>query len=261
MTSPRLPDTPRASLAKRATAFLILLALYQAAEGVGGRMLGNALVANLFMLSSVIAAPFVSRWLGWGWLGAYALDLRRGVGVIVLCGLLAAAAAKALALAVGAGLGVYTFGAAPAVPSDLSAATLSIAAAMIVTAVPSIAEDVITRGFWLRGAEIKWSAAAFILASSAIYLLNHVYRLGEGPVEWLRIFAFGLAYAAAAWRWQSLWAAFGLHWGWNLSNALLDAFARVDAASSQQSALVSAAAHLLLALLIVAWPKNHRSGT
>jgi uncharacterized protein len=264
MTAPLDPTAPHASLLRRVVAFVTLLALYQAAEGVGGHILNSGLAANLFMLSSVAAAPFLSSWLGWGRLGAYALDLKRGAFTIVLAGLIAAAIAKAVALGVGASFGFYTFGAAAA-PPPLSAAMFAIAVAMIVTAVPSIAEDILTRGFWLRGAEIKWSGPAFILVSSAIYLLNHVYRLSEGSIEWLRLFAFGLAYAAAAWRWQTLWAAFGLHWGWNLSNALLDAFVRVDAASAQQTALISAAAHLLLSLLIVVWPKpalaeNHRPG-
>ena len=256
------PQTPNASLAKRAAAFLILLALYQAAEGIGGRLLHNDLVANLFMLSSVAAAPLVSRWLGWNWLGAYALDLKRGAGLIVLCGLVAAATAKALALAAGVHLGVYAVG-APSPHADIAATAIAILAAMLITAVPSIAEDIITRGFWLRGAAIKWSGAAFILASSAIYLFNHVWRLGEGPIEWLRIFTFGLAYAAAAWRWRTLWAAFGLHWGWNLSNALLDQFVQISAASTQQSALISAGAHLMLTVLVLAWPntESRRQGT
>jgi membrane protease YdiL (CAAX protease family) len=256
------PKPPRASLTKRVAAFLILLALYQAAEGIGGRLLNNGLVANLFMLSSVVAAPLVSRWLGWTWLGAYALDLKRGAGAIVLAGVIAAAIAKTVALTLGARAGVYAIGGFVMQP-DGAAVALTLAIALVTTAVPSVAEDIITRGFWLRGAEIKWSGAAFILASSTIYLLNHVWRLGDGPVEWLRIFAFGLAYAAAAWRWQTLWAAFGLHWGWNLSNTLLDAFVRVDAASAQQSGLVSAAAHLILAALIVAgpWRKKRRAGT
>ena len=255
-------QTPHPSLAKRIAAFLILLALYQAAEGVGGRLLHSDLTANLLMLSSVVAAPWVSHWLGWGWLGAYALDLKRGGGLTVACGLVAAVAAKALALTFGAQLGVYSIGEFSP-HADVAAAVVSVFVAILVTAVPSIAEDIITRGFWLRGAQIKWTGATFVLVSSAIYLLNHVWRLGEGPIEWLRIFAFGLAYAAAAWRWQTLWAAFGLHWGWNLSNTLLDQFVQIDAASAQQSALISAAAHLLLTGIIIAWPKagGRRQGT
>lgn len=253
-----MTPTHRPSTAKLTAAFLILFTLYQSAEGVGARLLDNSLIANVLMLSALLAAPIVSRWLGFGWLGAYALDLKRGVGWIVLTGLVAAGAAKVLALLAGAQLGIYAI--ALGEPLAPQAALLAIAGALIVTAVPSMAEDILTRGFWLRASGIRWTAAAFILATSAIYLFNHVYRLGDGPIEWLRLFCFGLAYAAAAWRWRTLWPAFGLHWGWNLSNMLLDTFARVDTAALEFGALISAGAHLVLAALILAMPARRPSG-
>jgi membrane protease YdiL (CAAX protease family) len=252
-----MTPTHRPSAAKLAAGFIILFALYQSAEGVGARLLDNGLVANVLMLSALIAAPMVSRWLGFGWLGAYALDLKRGVGWIVLAGLVAAGAAKMLALLVGAQLGLYAI--APADAMAPQTALLAITGALIVTAVPSMAEDILTRGFWLRASGIRWTAAAFIFATSAIYLLNHIYRLGEGPIEWLRLLCFGLAFAAAAWRLKTLWAAFGLHWGWNLSNVLLDVFARVDTAAPAHGALISAGAHLVIAALILAMPARRSS--
>lgn len=254
-----MTPTHRPSVARLAAGFIVLFALYQSAEGVGARLLGNGLIANNLMLSALIAAPLVSRWVGFGWLGAYALELKRGVGWIVLAGLAAAGAAKMLALFAGAQLGIYAL--APGDAMAPQTALLAIAGALIITAVPSMAEDILTRGFWMRASGIRWTGAAFILATSAIYLLNHIYRLGEGPIEWFRLFSFGLAYAAAAWRWKTLWAAFGLHWGWNLSNALLDVFARVDTGVPEQGALVSAGAHLALAALILAIPARRSSET
>lgn len=252
-----MTPTSQPSAAKRAAVFVILFALYQSAEGVGARLLGNGLVANALMLSTLVAAPLLSRWLGFGWLGAYGLELKRGVGWLVLAGLPAAGMAKAIAVLVGVQLGIYAMSSGATPASD--AAPSAVAAALIVTAVPSLAEDIVTRGFWLRASGLRWTGAAFIAATSCIYLFNHVYRLGEGPAEWLRLLCFGFAYAAAAWRWRSLWAAFGLHWGWNLSNALLDVFVEVDTALPTQSALLSAAAHVVLGLLVLAWPGKRRA--
>lgn len=256
MTQQIAPMTPRAGVGKRVAAFVLLLALYQSA-GASARLLHNETIANALMLTTLLAAPLLSRWLGWGWLGAHGLALRRGVGAIVLAGLAAAIAAKLIAVLVGAQLGFYALGGAAAVtPAQMLPA---LALAMLITAVPSLAEDILTRGFWLRGAAIAWTGAAFILTTSAIYLFNHIYQLDDGPIEWLRLFSFGLAYAAAAWRWQTLWAAFGLHWGWNLSNALIDAFARVETLAPDASALLSAGAHLVLAAAIVLAPRRGNS--
>jgi len=52
----------------------------------------------------------------------------------------------------------------------------------------------------------------FILVSAALYVLNHIYRLHKGPVEWGMLFCFGLAYGSVLWRTRTLWAAVGLHW-------------------------------------------------
>ena len=111
-----------------------------------------------------------------------------------------------------------------------------------------------TRGFWYRQVLAGWPAPSFVLASSAIYVLNHVYRLGAGPAEWGLLFCFGLAYATALVRTGTLWAAVGLHLGWNLANAVLDLVARVEVLQPGGSRLLSGAAHLLLLALVLAAP-------
>ncbi|RYZ11174.1 MAG: CPBP family intramembrane metalloprotease [Alphaproteobacteria bacterium] len=130
--------------------------------------------------------------------------------------------AKAAALVAGFQIGAYSsFAVSP--PTDISVASIAILLALISTFIPSIAEDILTRGLWWRAT--PWmTGAAFILITSVIYVLNHIFRLAEGPAEWIRLFCFGIAYAAAMARFRTLWAAVGLHWGWNLANTLLDQF-------------------------------------
>lgn len=96
----------------------------------------------------------------------------------------------------------------------------------------------------------------FVLASSAIYVLNHIYRLVDGPLAWLTLFCFGLAYAAALWRSGSLWAAVGLHWGWNLGNGGVDAVMPAVVADARLAPVLSIGAHLLMLLLVLAVPTS-----
>jgi membrane protease YdiL (CAAX protease family) len=89
-------------------------------------------------------------------------------------------------------------------------------------------------------------------------VLNHIYRLANGPAEWAMLFAFGLAYAAALYRTRNLWAAVGLHWGWNYAGKLADQVASVDVLVPI-SWMVSTATHLvLLAVVMVAFRARAR---
>uniref|UniRef100_UPI0030F3E071 CPBP family intramembrane glutamic endopeptidase n=1 Tax=Phenylobacterium sp. TaxID=1871053 RepID=UPI0030F3E071 len=131
---------------------------------------------------------------------------------------------------------------------------------LLSTFVASLAEDILTRGFWYRAADIRWrGGVVFVLASSVIYVLNHIYRLGNGPVEWLVLFCFGVAYATALWRSGSLWVALGLHWGWNLGNGLVDAWLPASIVDAHAASGLSIAAHLLIAAGLLAIPRSAAS--
>lgn len=242
-------------MGRRIAAFVILFALYQSAEGVGALLLHNGAVQAVLMVAALLAGWPVGRWLlGYRGYDAYALDLKPASARLVLAGLLAAAAARLAAMFWGLANGTYVLG-GPAPSIALSALTTLVAGTAISTFVASIAEDILTRGFWLKAAGIAWTGPAFVLASSAIYVLNHLFRLGEGPLEWMRLFCFGLAYACAAWRWRNLWAAVGLHWGWNLTNGILDGVVTVDAAHPGGAPWLSSGAHLVMTAVVLLWPR------
>jgi len=237
-----------------AISFAVVFALYQSAEGIGGRLLHNGAVSAVLMLAAFLSAWPLSMWLGYKGFGAYGLSLRRDAGRILLAGLLLMMCVRLAAVFVGVAAGAHSLAPLPSVPSGLALAGVLVGAA-ITTFVPSVTEDILTRGFWLEAAKWKWPGLAYVLATSTIYVLNHLYRLGEGPVEWLRLFCFGLAYATAAWKYKTLWAAVGLHWGWNLTNALLDSFVDLNATQPQTTALLSAGAHLVVAVIVLLVPR------
>ena len=240
--------------------FALLFVLYQSAEGVGGHLMHSFAVQAALMLACVVVAWPLSRWLGYRGYGAYALDRAPlsfawlGGGLVVAC------AAKALAIGVGEKLGVYAATGVSFSATGFAALGAGLPMLLLSTFVPSIAEDILARGFWYRAAGIRWQRGlAFVAFSAGSFLLNHIYRLDRGPTEWLMIFCMGLAYATALWRAGTLWAAVGLHWGWNLANGVLDPLLPADTLDAHGSNLLTSAVHLLLVVLLFGVPSSRAS--
>lgn len=243
------------STARVTFAFIILFALYQSAEGVGARLLDNAVIQDVLMVSSVVAAWPVGRWLlNWRGYAAFALEWQRGVLTWLSAGLILSFIGKAAAIAVGLRIGAY-------VPSTAPTAKLTIVTvgfAVIATFIASIAEDIITRGFWWRVRPVAATYGRFVFASALIYLFNHIFRLTKGPGEWFLLICLGIAYASALARTGSLWAAVGLHWGWNLANALIDGLISIDA-NPALTPYLSGLTNLAMAAVVLAVPLWNRT--
>ncbi len=236
--------------------FLLLFTVYQASEGMQtvfapGHPLGPAL-----MLVALLLAWPVGRWIdGSGW-RAFGLHGRGWIGILG-GGLLMAMLAKLAAEAIALWLGIETFAAPVALP--LSAVALL----LVTTFVPSLAEDILTRGFLLRLAPKPLGFWGYALGSALLYTANHLWRLDWGVTEQLRLFCLGLAYGAAAWRFRSLWAAVGLHWGWNFANAALSQLWPGTVLNAVGGRLVSAGIHLAIFAIVAGWvrAKPESAGT
>jgi membrane protease YdiL (CAAX protease family) len=232
---------------------VLLLLIYQSAEGLGDRWLHSFAVQAGLMLLALLAAWPVAHALGWSgrrWLEAYALEPRRRVPALLLPGMLLAIAMKFVAITVGLHWSIYQ-DAGPAAPPMAVLAGLPLL--LLATFVPSVAEDILTRGYLYRAAGLAWrNGAAFVLASSALYVLNHIYRLHLGPREWLLLSAYGVVCATALWRTGSLWPAVGLHWGWNLGNGLAGSLLPTRTTDASGAALLSIGAHAIMLLAVLA---------
>lgn len=234
-----------------ALAFVLLFAVYQSAEGVGGRWLGSfAVQAGLMTAALLLAWPLGRFLLRRGGYRAYGLGTAPPAGRALAAGLALALACKAGALLLGAQLGIYRVQAAPAAAPLQLAGVLAFG--LLATFIASTAEDILTRGVLWGALEGRRRGAGFVVASAVVYTLNHVYRLGAGPSEWAMLLAFGLAYGAGAAATGTLWGAVGLHWGWNLANLLVDTLLSVEADRSRSWAL-SAGAHLVMLAACAAW--------
>lgn len=87
---------------------------------------------------------------------------------------------------------------------------------LLMTSFPSIAEDILTRGYLYCHFK-RMNPFLWIFFSSVIYVLNHIWRLGEGMPVLTYLFMLGLALAACVLLTRSLWLAFGVHWGANIA--------------------------------------------
>ncbi|MDI4635590.1 CPBP family intramembrane metalloprotease [Pelomonas sp. V22] len=233
-----------------------LLACYHAAELVGTRWLHSVFWQGLLMTAVLPLALLLGAWFWRAPLRSYALEIRPGAGRWLLGGLVAALLAKLAAVTLGVWLGAYA-ASAPAVPSGASPSGL-LAFMLLATFIPSLAEDLLTRGLWWRHGPLR-SGMGSVLLSTAVYVLNHVWLLANGPLEWLRLASFGLAYAVALMRTGSLWAALGLHWGWNLANSLLSTGLDLQTLQPTTSVALSVGAHLLLAALCLLFTRTASS--
>lgn len=240
---------------RRLIAFAILFIAYQVPEGIGGHLLHSFPVQAALLLAFFPIAWLVARrGLGMGFARAYGLD-RPAANWHWLPAMLALAlAAKALAVFAGLHMGIYALvpgpaGVAPSIAS--SVAWVALASVAFTTVFPSLAEDIVARGYWFRQWPRLGSGVGFVLFSAGYFVLNHVYRLGNGPMEWLMLFVFGLAYASALARTGTLWAAFGLHWGWNIGAFAAGDVFHIETLDITAGSGLSIAAHLLILLVVL----------
>jgi membrane protease YdiL (CAAX protease family) len=249
---PAMPTTLHLSLV-----FAALFLAYQLPEGLGQRLLHNDAVNAVLMLMFLPVAWLCGRALGFRGLDAWFMGLAPGWGGLLAAAFGLAMVAKAAALGVGTWTGVYRL--APAATS--AAQLLPAALAMLpFTFFPSVAEDILTRGFVMRAFPALGRRWLFVPASAALYVLNHIYRLANGPLEWLLLFSYGLAYAAALFYSRSLWPAIGLHWGWNYAGQMADRVANVELVRPASGPALSIAAHLaMLAVVVLAAARQART--
>lgn len=84
------------------------------------------------------------------------------------------------------------------------------------TFLPSLAEDVLTRGYlfviWPR----SYPRSVFVIFSALVYLLNHIYALSSGSLLIIYLFITGVSLAIPIVITRSIWYTLGLHWACNI---------------------------------------------
>lgn len=229
--------------------FALMFVVYQASEGLQTRFApGHPLGPALMLLALALAWP-LGRWIDGRGFGAFGL-VRRHWLPILAGGFVLAMLAKLAAEAVALGIGIEGFAPMVAIPPS------ALALLAFTTFLPSLAEDILTRGFLLRFAPAPLGFIAYAVATALLYTANHVWRFDWGISEQVRLFCLGLAYGAAAWRFRSLWAAVGLHWGWNFANGALSQLWPTTMLDAAAGRLVSAGMHLAIFAIVACWVRS-----
>jgi membrane protease YdiL (CAAX protease family) len=132
---------------------------------------------------------------------------------------------------------------------------------LFITAIPSLAEDILTRGYlW---AHLKFmKPVLWILLSAFVFVLNHIWRLQSGPAVLSYLFLLGLVLAMAVQLTKTLWLAFGIHWGANLAFETSHTVFQIQSTVTHNgSTWLLAGAWLLLALFlsVVYFKKNQKA--
>ena len=79
----------------------------------------------------------------------------------------------------------------------------------------SLSEDMLTRGLIYQYYHPKLKPLGLILLSASVYLLNHIYRLTDGPETWLYLFLLGVIFLIPVLFTRNLWLTGGMHWAGN----------------------------------------------
>jgi uncharacterized protein len=190
------------------TGFFVLFLVYHFPE-----FFSAFWVMATFKIGFLMVAVIVARLQGWKGLGAYGLSLKASGVTNLLKGLLVGFVFFLLSvfISVGAGYDEITK------VNSFSSIVSQLPMLLLTTAVPSVAEDILTRGYLYAHLRKYLNPYSWILLSSFVYVFNHIWRLGDGAAVLTYLFLLGLVLAYAVWIAKSLWLAFGIHWGANIA--------------------------------------------
>lgn len=202
--------TTRISSFKIFTGFLVLFALYHAAEYMivfKNSPLGFLGFQGLFFG----AAWAIAKWQGLPGLVAWGLDTRKGFFLHLITGILFGLALYGLAFFISVWSHAEKIASVPAFTDISSALGLFVFGNFF----SSFSEDILTRGYVYRHLNGKMSMVVIVIASALIYTFNHIYKLDKGFEMLFYLFCLGLVYIVPLVISGRLWFTGGMHWAGN----------------------------------------------
>jgi membrane protease YdiL (CAAX protease family) len=172
-------------------------------------------ITVVFKIGFLVAAIFLCRLQGWKLLEGYGLSITGNWYSILLGGLLAGIVSFSLSIILSIGLKFEELKNIQSFSFFLKSLPLT----LVMTFFPSIAEDILTRGY-LFGHLKSVKPIFWMLLSAAIYVLNHIWRLNDDLSVLSYLFLLGLVLSFCVVIMKSLWLALGIHWGANIAYEL-----------------------------------------
>lgn len=232
------------SILSTAIGFITLFAIYHFPE-----FFSSFWMMAIFKIGFLFAAYFLAKAQGWKGLRGYGLSLKSDWTRQLLVGLLLGLSFFLLSFYLSILLGYER------IISSTSLASFAgqLPMILLMTAVPSLAEDILTRGYLYALLEKYMKPVYWVLLSAMIYVLNHIWRLGDGAAVLSYLLLLGLVLAYAVIITKSLWFAFGIHWGGNIAFESTRALFSTSSSTSSDAGtwLLAGCWGLLLLLLFI----------
>jgi len=224
------------------TGLLILFIVYHFPE-----FFSPLWIAAVFKIGFLIVAFLIARWQGWKGLDGYGLSLHKGWAKNLLIGLFSGIAFFLLSEWLATKTGYEKLIAVKPFPAIIRILPLT----LLMTFFPSIAEDILTRGYLYGHLQRISKSLTFILLSAAFYVLNHIWRLTEGLPVLSYLFILGLALAWALSFTRSLWLTLGIHWGANIAFEMMNTAATTQTVNKSAATWILAACYVLMFVVML----------
>jgi membrane protease YdiL (CAAX protease family) len=224
------------------TGFVILFLIYHFPEFFSAFWIA-AVCKILFLITAFI----VAKAQGYKGLSSWGLPLHKGWWKNLLYGLLIGVAIYMISTFISIQM---KFEAITSLPSFITVIE-QLPMILLITSVPSVAEDILTRGYFYKHLKQHLKPFIWILVSAAAFYLNHIWRYSDGIAVFAYLLIMGLLLAYTVVKTNSLWLAFGLHWGFNSGYQSTASLISVDDISKHKESTWIFALCLLLLLLIL----------
>jgi membrane protease YdiL (CAAX protease family) len=169
-------------------------------------------ITAVFKIGFLLAAIFLSRFQGWKFLEGYGLSFNKKWLSLLSGGLLVGFISFTISILLSLGMNFEKLVNIQTFYFFLKSLPLT----LLMTFFPSIAEDILTRGY-LFGHLKSLKPILWILLSASIYVLNHIWRLNDDLSVLTYLFLLGVVLSISVVITKSLWLAFGIHWGANIA--------------------------------------------
>ena len=190
--------------------FCLLFMVYHSAEYM--LLFKNSIVGFfIFQLIFFLLAFLLGNWTNGNGFYSWGLSLKQISFKHISLGLLSGLLLYAFSFFSSLGFGLEKITSYPDFYSGVKS-SLPFAFGVLFT---SFSEDILTRGLVYTGLKDKFGTIGLIFISATIYLLNHIYRLADGPVAWIYLFLLGIVFVIPVINTRSLWFTGAMHWAGN----------------------------------------------
>jgi uncharacterized protein len=192
--------------------FTILFFLYHAAEYM--ILFKNSPLGFLsFQLLFFVAAWLIAKWQRKPGFAAWELDFKKNVAKHLLLGIIMGILLYGITFITGLLLHIEKITEVPALAAMVTPLGLFIFGNFF----SSFSEDILTRGYVYNHLANKISNWLLVIISATIYLLNHIYRLGESIETHIYLFLLGVLFVIPLILTKRLWYTGGMHWAGNVT--------------------------------------------